>query len=99
MACKKIFGLVAASFMLVFLIGACAAPKEVTAPSPAQPAVEPQPVQEEAKQQEIAKEEAVVPEEIKAFGEGISSADETSSELNTEDLADVEGALAEIENI
>lgn len=99
MVYKKIFGLVAAGLMLVFLIGACAAPKEETAPSPAQPAVEPQPVQEEVKQQEIVQQEAVVPEEIKAVGEDIGSADETSSELNTEDLADVEGALAEIENI
>ena len=80
---------------MVFL-ASCSKPEAV--PAAPQPVPElqketPQPVPVESPK------ETAMPSQINDVGEQLNNVDQTASEINTADLADVEGALADVENI
>lgn len=95
---KRILAFVVLGIMMAFL-AACAQPKQAEKPVTAQPAPE---VQKEAPKEAApveAPKEAAMPSQINDVGEQLNIVDQTASEINTADLVDVEGAVAEIENI
>ncbi len=96
MADKKILAFVVLGVVMVFL-AACSKPE--VAPARTQPVPE---VQKEVPQEVApveAPKETAMPSQISDVGEQLNTVDQTASEINTADLADVEGAVAEIENI
>ena len=93
---KQILAFFVLGIMMVFL-AACSKPE--AAPAVPQPAPE---VQKEVPQESApaeAPKEIAMPSQIDDVGEQLNTVDQTASEINTADLADVEGALADVENI
>jgi len=95
---KKILAFFVLGIITMFLVS-CSQPEQAGKPAKPQPAPE---MQKEAPQEtspvEVPKE-AAMPSQINDVGEQLNTVDQTASEINTADLADVEGALADVENI
>ena len=95
MSNKKILAFFVLGIVVVFL-AACSQPKKEAAPQTAPE------VQKEIPQEPVPAEvpkEAAMPSQINEVGNQIDNVDQTSSEINAADMADVDSALADVETI